>query len=106
MRMIFSIFVVVLFAVPIFAEEKMDKNSMQCLVFKAMASATMESRQAGLPIETALERVKGQAWFSEAMTNIILDAYSQPRYSTESEQKESIEEFGNKYFIDCMKVSK
>lgn len=85
-------------SVPSFAADKpADKEEDICKKWSELASSVMELRQKGVPM-TAL-----MATDNETIKKIVIDAYSEPRLSTSKYQKEAIDDFANKYALECYK---
>jgi len=59
----------------------------------------MEHRQLG----TSMSKIMKLSGSDEIGRKIVVDAYENPRWSTESSIKKSIENFKNKWFLSCFK---
>ncbi|MFP6819522.1 hypothetical protein [Acinetobacter sp. TAC-1] len=93
----------------LFAKEVSKDQEQNCLNAMAISEAAMAIRQNGLPLAEALNNLnkmvaKGESTEKEAsLVKLILrDAYSKPKFSTESNKKESINEFSANYYLACM----
>ncbi len=70
-----------------------------CERVESLARVTMKLRQNGV----SLKRVLGQDNETEYTRNMLLAAYSKPRYNTKAVQDRVIGDFANKYFLACLK---
>ena len=110
-KIILTIAISCLFSTALMAKEaiKQNDNEHSCRGLMSMASMIMSKRQEGVPLEAMLiatDKVKKDGISkdaSDAFRQIIIDAYSQPAYSTSKYQLESINDFSSKYYINCMK---
>jgi hypothetical protein len=79
-----------------------------CLNIKNVASATMQSRQAGMDAQDVVDIMGKQVtedWLYRAHMHIVIDAYQTRVYETDMYRKRIIREFANKYYIACWKGS-
>ena len=77
-----------------------------CLNIKNVASATMQSRQAGMDAQDVVDIMGKQVtedWLYRAHMHIVIDAYQTRVYATDMYRKRIIREFANKYYIACWK---
>jgi hypothetical protein len=77
-----------------------------CLNIKNVASATMQSRQAGMEAQDVVKMVRmdvKEEWLYRAHMHIIINAYQTRVYETDFYKKRIIKEFANKYYIACWK---
>jgi hypothetical protein len=77
-----------------------------CLNIKNVASATMQSRQAGMDAQDVVDIMGKQVtedWLYRAHMHIVIDAYQTRVYETDMYRKRIIREFANKYYIACWK---
>ena len=83
-----------------YAEEskKIDPTEV-CSTFEELAGLIMEHRPLGTPMSKIM-KVSGS---DEIGRKIVVDAYERSRFSTESYQKKSIENFKNEWFLSCFK---
>jgi hypothetical protein len=75
-----------------------------CEKIEKLARAIMEKRQDGYQMSTLMGVMNKND--NEAAKNIlkimIIDAYDYPNYSTVEMERETITEFGNKYYKHCV----
>jgi hypothetical protein len=77
-----------------------------CLNVKEVASATMQSRQAGVDAQVVVDMMGKHVkedWLYRAHMQIIINAYQIRVYETDFYKKRIIKEFANKYYIACWK---
>jgi hypothetical protein len=80
-----------------------------CFEAMKLSEAVMSARQYGVSIEDALS-VRGSASGDSAVqsariihTEIILEAYDSPMYSTEKYKQSEIKEFAAESYLECIK---
>lgn len=73
-----------------------------CSKIKTIAETVMTSRQSGLDIVRTMDILGDDPLLIEMATR----AYSSPRYSTDEYKRETIQEFGTEYYLDCIKNAK
>lgn len=77
-----------------------------CINLARTAQVFMKFKQDGVSIISALESVdktikdKPRA---DILKLVIRDAYSQPNYYTQSIKERQLNEFSNRYYLDCAK---
>ncbi len=75
-----------------------------CKGVSKLATSIMTLRQSGVPVVDALGIVKNDgSKMDELVEKIVLMAYEQRAYSTKKYQDREIKEFGNQWFVGCMK---
>jgi len=83
-----------------YAEESKKIDPIEvCSTFEELAGLIMEHRQLGTPMSKIM-KILGS---DKIGRKIVVDAYEETRFSTESYQKKSIENFKNKWFLSCFK---
>ena len=99
MKKIISILImfclICLFSIPAIAEDK-------CETIGLLAEAVMKGRQVGVPASKVFE-IFNQ---NEMVKIMIIEAYGEPKYSTERFVQVSISEFKNKWYLECLKIQK
>jgi len=75
-----------------------------CSSISTLATSIMRSRQNGLPLTTLMDVVALKS--KEAMTGdmarrMILQAYDQPRFSTDSYKARAVIDFANEAALEC-----
>jgi hypothetical protein len=82
-------------ATPVVSEEEGEHI---CETLGDVAYKVMELRQGGVPVSTVM-----QISDSKLVEAIVVDAYDQPRFSTDSYKRESIDNFRNDVEVQCYK---
>lgn len=87
------------------AHGKDDKSSTDglCTSVSTTAAEIMKARQNGVPMSKLIEIFKKDD--AAIFRRLTISAYESPRYSTESIQEKSIQDFENKAFLDCYKAT-
>jgi penicillin V acylase-like amidase (Ntn superfamily) len=98
MKAIITITMLFFLAVPAMAEEKTAHEN--CKSLSSLARVIMELRQMGVPMHEVIEKA-GDA--PETVTRIAIMAYGEHMYHTESIKQQVINEFENKFFLECMR---
>jgi len=101
MRILLIVAMLVLTSVPVMAEGEL----LSCKEVSDLASTMMECRQNGVPIAELLSYVdtKEMADIRSSVTAIAIEAYEEPNWSTEEFKKKSVVEFGNRWYMLCLK---
>jgi len=81
-------------ATPVVSEE----GEHICETLGDVAYKVMELRQGGVPMSTVM-----QISDSELVQAIVVDAYDQPRFSTDSYKREATNDFRNDVEVQCYK---
>jgi hypothetical protein len=76
-----------------------DEYREMCNSLSGAARKTMERRQEGVSMQKLMEIAKG----NELIEGIIISAYDSPRYSTKEMQARSVEDFRDKWYLECIK---
>lgn len=76
-----------------------------CELVSRWAASVMSARQAGADVAQVMERAAGEdgavpAWKRE----MILDAYSKPRWSTPERRLQAERDFKNDTYVQCMRA--
>ena len=72
-----------------------------CKSIASFAETAIESHHRGMPLSSVLELTD-----SQLLSDIVMDAYSKPRYSTAEVQDRARAEFRDKYYLECMRASR
>lgn len=72
-----------------------------CKSIASFAETAIESHHRGMPLSSVLELTD-----SQLLSDIVMDAYSKPRYSTAEAQERAQAEFRDKYYLECMRASR
>ncbi|MCI3945551.1 hypothetical protein K0038_02593 [Pseudomonas syringae] len=85
-----------------------------CLLYDTAAKGAMETRQRGVALADVMKIInknKGKIDSPEAeladkaVRKAFLEAYQTPKYGTEKMQQESVNEFRNKYYSECLSAN-
>ena len=75
-------------------------SEISCEQIEITARTIMEARQAGVPLKSVMKVVKT----SDAMKQVVIQAYDSSKYETDSYKKSAVEKFANKYYVSCLKL--
>ena len=96
-----TLLLLAILAAPAVAESSKDK---WCRSFAETAEVVMQGRQSGLGLQymldTLLKGVKGQA--AETAKQIVLAAYSVPKYHSDDMQVEATNRFRDDFLLKCL----
>lgn len=110
MKKLLLIGLMVGFSISVHAEKKITKDQAIdsiCDSMQGYAQSVMRNRQNG---GTAAESIKliNQSKKAEPISNymkaVVYDAYSEPKWASESNKDEAITEFGNKTYMQCIRA--
>lgn len=73
-----------------------------CALVSQIAHKVMEARQSNVSMMNALDVMEGNA----LGVMLVKEAYSTPKYTTDSYKQNAINEFSNKYTAMCFKLVK
>ena len=96
--------ILVLIATPAIAEERTWQES--CQTTANLAEIVMTRRQEGVSIVEMVTIVKDMPIGSkerELTESILINAYGQPKFSTEEYIEEAITDFKNEVYLECAK---
>ncbi|NLS13019.1 hypothetical protein HGP28_08975 [Vibrio sp. SM6] len=65
----------------------------------------MTARQNGIPLSTMLEALNDDTAVANHMKQVIIEAYKQPRYSTDEMRARTIEDFRNDVELECFQAA-
>ncbi len=75
-----------------------------CSQFYGLGEAIMKSRQSGVPLPTIMKITNNSdVDFKDALKDVIVSAYSKPRYNSKDLQIKVINEFANDLYLQCLK---
>ncbi len=69
-----------------------------CASIGNFAETVMENRQAGVSMAKMMELTD-----TELLQEIIINAYSSPRYSVERNQKREVADFRDRWYLECVR---
>ena len=83
-----------------------DENTDRCAQYSDFAGNVMKSRQNEVAISKLMKIAKESfdAKYLHTYTDVIVEAYSKPAYSTEKYKTSAIEKFKTKYYLSCYKT--
>jgi hypothetical protein len=78
-------------------------TAIDCAQVGNLAQAFMQSHQDGVPMASIMETIAGVAdpTAKQALKDMIIDAYSKPRYNTEQMKRREIADFRDEYAAGC-----
>ena len=80
-----------------------DDWSEKCDSYTQLAEAIMKARQSGVSMAKLMKTVKKKDG-GDFVVQLIIDAYDTPRYSSEKMQQETIENFRDNNYLECVKA--
>ena len=90
--------------------EALEPKEQYCRIILSLAETAIKAKQSGTSIKTALEISDGffkgenPLNINGILKSIVLDAYSQPSYSSAEYKKEQFNEFTAKHYLSCIKA--
>jgi len=76
-----------------------------CTSISRGAESTMTARQRGVSAQEMFEMAKeDDGKINPVIQKMIVGAYEQPRYTTEEYRQRAAKEYGNAWFVKCMRV--
>ncbi len=85
---------------PASAQETARETAMQfCMAVSDFAHAVMRNRQNGTPMSKVMEEAAGERLHEE----LIVEAYSRPRYSSKEMRERQVLDFENEVYGYCFK---
>jgi hypothetical protein len=82
-------------------------NSDSCENIDKTAENIMTSRQSGVPmvevVKLVNENIKSDT-LNKFVTEMVKDAYKEPRFSTQDYKKKAILDFRNKWYLFCLEL--
>lgn len=78
-----------------------------CDAVAKSARTLMKARQAGVPLATVMKPLEGRSpGVREAMTEMVIAAYDQPRFNSPEFVQRSIDDFANDQHLACLKSTR
>lgn len=77
-----------------------DNSDGACDAVHEIASNVMSARQNGVSVRRAMELMGG----TQIGTDIVLDAYKETRWNSESSKERAVTEFANDYYLECVEA--
>jgi len=107
MRNTILLAVMVLSFAKISLAEQVDDNEF-CGAVGLLAAQTMEARHTGVSMQSMLSGAgkSEDAFMKKLCERMIVEAYERPRLQTEEIRKRSVEEFRDKWHLECYKARK
>lgn len=81
-------------------------NKMNCSDIHEVATNIMKGRQSGIDITKFADIVAETNGEGGVMELLLMDAYEQPKFSSQEYQLDAIKEFANKWYVACYKANK
>jgi hypothetical protein len=80
-----------------------DNWQASCKSASQLARTIMQLRQDGKDMSGIVDSIgkTGDADSQKTATDLVLEAYKEPRYQTEGMQKKSVDDFGNDIYLRC-----
>lgn len=103
MKRVAVISTVVLAALNAHGKDEKKPSDELCASVSTTAAEIMKARQNGVAMSKLIEIFKKDD--AAIFRRLTISAYESPRYSTESMQEKSIQDFENKAFLDCYKAT-
>ncbi|WP_049044380.1 hypothetical protein [Acinetobacter bereziniae] len=84
-----------------------EQKENYCKSVLSMAKLLMQGKQAGIPIDRALELIadkKGEEnIFSQINKQLVIDAYNEPTYRSKFNKEDQLNDFIARQYINCVK---
>lgn len=77
--------------------------SSRCKSVSGLAESVMKSRQAGISMSSLMDMASDPA-IKDTVSAMIMDAYEQPRFSTDQMKQETIADFRDAWYLKCAKA--
>lgn len=101
MRKIMTGLLLSVLSIPSYAD--VDTDSF-CESIMEAAEVTMRSRQTGISAVEAIELANNATGSMKTMLReMVVKAYSSPRYSTDEYRKSAADDFATEYYINCIR---
>lgn len=97
MRIILTVIALLMFAAPAQADEELATVEETCELVSESAALAMKVRQAGLPLSLALSDYAT----TPLLKLLIMQAYKESHYSTESIKTRKVNEFSSTWMMAC-----
>lgn len=83
------------------ASTNAQENLEACKSVEQLATTVMTARQLGLPMSKVMPRdSEGAGKLTQSMT---IMAYEMPRFSTKDGQQKAVQDFSDRYYLECSK---
>ena len=95
-----------LFSGPIYATTLSENEQKLCALYSSFAKEYMSSRQYGVPFGDVFDVIHSDNENSkrnDAFTELLIEAYETPLFSTEKMKEQAITEFSNTHHVACLK---
>lgn len=77
-----------------------------CVALSTLAESIMSARQSNIDMVQVMEIANSDPNISKVVVLLTKEAYSMPRFSTERIQQETIREFKNDVYLQCLNSRK
>ena len=71
-----------------------------CTIWGNLAESSMVARQKGYPLSKLLEKIKG----NDLIREVIIGAYEEPRYRTQTYKRIAVQNYRNKWELICYRA--
>jgi hypothetical protein len=78
-------------------------SALTCEQLDSVAGSVMEARQSGVHLSELKGKLE-ESGFWDQFEFMVLDAYKQTRWDSESNQKKAVSDFRNEYYILCLEL--
>lgn len=73
-----------------------------CKSIEGLAKSVMTARQLGASMSKVMGLLPKESY--EPIKAVVIDAYSSPRFQVKANQERAIQDFANKYAVECYKL--
>ena len=98
---------ILLLSFSLFTYSQSEEHLAMCESLKGLATAIMQNRQQEVDLSKMINLAQdSEEPIRSAMIEMIILAYEEPAYSSESYQLNSVKKFSNLVYLECIKSSK
>ena len=98
---------ILLLSFSLFTYSQSEEQLAMCESLKGLATVIMQNRQQEVDLSKMINLAQeSEEPFKSAMMELIIIAYEEPAYSSESYQLNSVKKFSNSVYLECIKSSK
>jgi hypothetical protein len=98
---------ILLLSFSLFTYSQSEDHLAMCESLKGLATVIMQNRQQEVDLSKMINLAQeSEEPFKSAMMELIIIAYEEPAYSSESYQLNSVKKFSNSVYLECIKSSK
>ena len=85
----------------LFMVASMNVYAIDCASLSETAATVMEVRQMGYPMSKLMEAAERDGALARAL---VIEAYRQPRYSSDGYKENAIKDFANEVYLQCIEI--